>query len=164
MYDRYGLAVSQSQYGNVGFQLYANLHGLDTPIFRLNTMLDFKVQNDVLQHRLAECRDRSLPESPDSRESPFAKVDAMYATSTLCVPKGIATSASAPMRTGGFANASQSNMAQGSMEGTRRSYPDTVELGQGSTYLSGLPAPSEDQGDESSKKKKAKLFLRLFVT
>ncbi|KAF8911037.1 hypothetical protein CPB84DRAFT_1763187 [Gymnopilus junonius] len=121
----------------------------------LNTMVDLKIQNDHLQRRLREHRERGPLESPNSTYFPSSQAGPMYATSSLHTTKNPLMSGSASFRTGNFSSSYQSSMVQIPLEGLKGGFSQASDIVIGSAYLCG-PAGAEERGDESSKKKKLK--------
>ncbi|KDR81724.1 hypothetical protein GALMADRAFT_239880 [Galerina marginata CBS 339.88] len=125
----------------------------------LHTILDLKAQNDRLQRKVAEYRERASPDSPITGQSPSPQAGPMYATSSLLVH----TTTKPPMSGAGpiFNRPTDhpntyplSSRPVGGLKGS------TTDSDVGSLCVSGS-SNAEDQSEEGAKKKKLKRSLNM---
>ncbi|KAF8965217.1 hypothetical protein BDZ97DRAFT_1812751 [Flammula alnicola] len=123
----------------------------------LNTILDLKAENDRLQQKVTEYRNRLPAEAFTSGRPPPSQAGSMYATSSLHPKLHAPVSGSMPQKSAELPGAylTSSTMLSGTFEGASSSPADPTEFGKSSVYASTSANP-EDQGEEGSKKKKLK--------
>jgi hypothetical protein len=123
--------------------------------FRLEASLDLKAENERLQQKVMEHRNRFPAEASSSKRSPPSQTSSMYVTSSLHSGRDTTSiPVSGPISSdssGAFSSVAM--LSESFSDTTTSNGTDGVELGKPSLYTS-VGSNLEDQIDEGSKKKK----------
>lgn len=161
MYICHGFTISKSEYRNVGivfYSYYSAAHDGNMMDFRLEASLDLKAENERLQQKVMEHRNRFPAEASSSKHSPPSQSSSMYVTSSLhsgrdttSIPVAGPISHNSSDSSGAFSSAAM--ISESFSDTTTSNGTDGIEFGKPSLYTP-VGSNLEDQIDEGSKKKK----------